>query len=86
MSENDSHRSFSLGETGIYFLTSSFFVFSFFPSAAADLIKVAMIRIDERLKKELCSSLQQYTRNGLSSWVALEERCRLVNMLHDELM
>jgi len=53
--------------------------------SAADLIKVAMLRIQNRLKRELLPKKNINIR-GVSSWIELENRCRLVNMLHDEVM
>jgi hypothetical protein len=57
--------------------------------SAADLMKVSMLKIHRRLLKELGVPAHSFTKCGqlpLAPWALLERRCRLVNMLHDEVM
>ena len=58
--------------------------------SAADIIKVAMVQINARLRRQLagassgCASTSP--RAACLTWQELERRCCLVNMLHDELI
>ena len=56
--------------------------------SAADLVKVAMARVARALRRSLAPppQVQQVQQAQQAAWVAVERRCRLVNMLHDELM